>query len=69
MSKGAGATTRSRLASEASLTMWQLSALALNVLLDRALPWLRKKLLSEAPQVGLPDEHRERAELSELLPR
>ena len=61
--------TGSRITCEASPTMWQQSTLGLRVLLDRALSWLRKKLLFEAPQVGLPDEHRERAELPELLSR
>lgn len=57
--------TRSRLISEAPPTMWYAPNLLGAVLLARVLLWSRKKLLSEAPQVGLPAECRARVELSD----
>jgi len=45
--------------------MWWLGNLLSNALLARVLPRSRKKLPSDAPQAGLPDECRTRAELSD----
>ncbi len=65
MARRAGAKTRDRIASEAPPTMWYESNLLDSVLLARVLSRSRKKLPSEAPKVGLLDECRTRAELSD----
>lgn len=52
MAKETGSKTRSRMLSEALLTMWHGGALHPTVLLARVVPWLHKKLPTDAPKVG-----------------
>ena len=52
VAKETGIRTRSRMVSEALLTMWLVKDLPLAELLARVMPWLRKKLLFDAPKVG-----------------
>ena len=52
MARETGTKTRSRMVSEALLTMWHDEALHSAVLLARVMPWLHKKLPTDAPQVG-----------------
>ena len=52
VARGTGIRTRSRMMSEASPTMWHGGALHPTVLLARVMPWLHKKLPTDAPQVG-----------------
>lgn len=59
--------TRGRLMFEAPLTMWLMRCLHRMELLARVLLWLRKKLLFEASNDGLPVDGRQRVELPELL--
>ena len=47
-----GTRTRSRMVSEALPTMWHDEALHSAVLLARVMPWLHKKLPTDAPKVG-----------------
>lgn len=46
--------TRGRFIAEALPTMWSMGSPLPKGLLARVLPWLRKKLLFNAPKVGLP---------------
>ena len=52
MARETGTKTRSRMVSEALLTMWHDEALHSAVLLARVMPWLHKKLPTDAPKVG-----------------
>jgi hypothetical protein len=52
VARGTGIRTRSRMVSEAPSTMWHGGALHPTVLLARVMPWLHKKLPTDAPQVG-----------------
>ena len=52
VARGTGVRTRSRMMSEALPTMWHGGALHPPVLLARVMPWLHKKLPSDAPKVG-----------------
>ena len=52
VARGTGVRTRSRMMSEALPTMWQGGALHPPVLLARVMPWLHKKLPTDAPKVG-----------------
>lgn len=52
MAKETGSRTRSRMLSEALLTMWHGGALHPTVLLARMMPWLHQKLPFDAPKVG-----------------
>ena len=52
VARGTGTRTRSRMMSEALPTMWHGGALHPPVLLARVMPWLHKKLPTDAPKVG-----------------
>jgi len=52
VARGTGIRTRSRMMSEALPTMWHGGALHSTVLLARVMPWLHKKLPTDAPKVG-----------------
>jgi hypothetical protein len=52
VARGTGVRTRSRMMSEALPTMWHGGALHPTVLLARVMPWLHKKLPTDAPKVG-----------------
>jgi len=54
VARGTGTRTRSRMVSEALPTMWHDEALPPTVLLARVMPWLHKKLPTDAPKVGTP---------------
>src|SRR5215510_9100629 len=53
VARGTGVRTRSRMVSEALPTMWHGGALHPTVLLARVVTGSRKKLPSDAPQVGM----------------